>query len=120
MGGNKYSEAEIVIGALFLLGADGICFLISLTGIGFFIAAAIKGFINIALLWWAMSKGDKNALRFGRVIAKFLINMIPLLPTLTTTFLVETYIHNHPEKFAALEKAAGAASALKVAKTSEK
>jgi hypothetical protein len=94
---NKYSTAEIVIGTLFLLGVDFFTALLDLTGFGALISRIIKWLAQIVLLWWAIFKGDKNALKAGRVVAKFLINAVPILPTLTTIFVVETALHNNPK-----------------------
>lgn len=95
--GNKYNEAEIIIGTLFLLGVDGLCFILDLTVVGTFISRVVKWASQAGMLWLANSKGDKNALKMGRVLAKFALNAVPFLPTLTTIFLIETYLHNHPK-----------------------
>jgi hypothetical protein len=58
----------------------------------------------------ALLKGDKNALKLGRQIAKYAANLLPFLPTLTPVFFIEAYIHNHPEKFALAAKIMAAGS----------
>jgi len=109
-----YNEVETVIYGTFLLGADIALAILSGASLGILVllATLIKWCANGIMILIAWSKGDKQALSTGRVIAKFAVNAIPILPTLTTIFLIERYIHNHPESFAAktAAKTAGATS----------
>ncbi|MBI5732905.1 hypothetical protein HY967_03030 [Candidatus Jorgensenbacteria bacterium] len=105
---NRYNETELIAGSIIMLGIDGVCFIIDWTGVGLAIAPIIQAGGTGALTMWAWRKGDTQALKMGRQVAKYASNALPLLPTLTLMFLIEAYMHNHPEKFAAAEKLAGA------------
>lgn len=103
----KYSEVEILLGTFLFLGCDGICFLIDWTGVGIIVSRVIKWAANGAMMYVAWQKGDTNALKSGRVIGKFAVNTVPFLPTLTTIFWIETYLHNHPKIAGTAGAAAG-------------
>jgi hypothetical protein len=66
----KFNAAEMLIGGMFTLGVDGICILIDLTGVGLAIAPIIQNFATFTMWWWAKSKGDPNAAKMGRQLAK--------------------------------------------------
>jgi hypothetical protein len=107
----KYNEAELIVGGLIFFALDGICFALDWTGAGAFITPIIQSAGTFAMNVVALLKGDKNALKLGRQLVKYAINFLPFLPTLTTVFFIEAYIHNHPEKFALATKVMAAGSA---------
>ena len=107
---SKYTETEYIIGFVFFFGTDVVCAVIDTTGVGAAIAPVIQMGGTFAQTLWAWGKGDKNAVKTGRQIAKYASNALPWVPTLTVMFLAEAYIHNHPERFATLQKLEGAAS----------
>jgi hypothetical protein len=106
----KFTEAEMLVGGLFTLGVDGICILIDLTGVGLAISPVLQGFVTFLMWWWLKSKGDPNAAKLGRQIAKYAANFLPVLPTTFITLGIEVYIHNHPEKYGVIAKAGALAS----------
>ncbi|MFH1192965.1 MAG: hypothetical protein V1656_01450 [Candidatus Jorgensenbacteria bacterium] len=116
---NKFNEVELLLGGLFTLGVDGVCFLIDWTGVGLAIAPIIQGFATFSMWLWARSKGDPGALKTGRQVAKYAANALPLLPTTFIAFAVETYLHNHPDKFTAVQKVAALKSGVTAAKAAE-
>jgi len=101
----KFTEAEIVLGSFFLLALDGLSALLDLTGIGLIIAPVVQAAGSAATTWWLHLKGDAGAANLGRQLTKYIANFLPLLPTLFIVFLIEVYVHNHPNKFAAITKA---------------
>ncbi|MDI6733952.1 MAG: hypothetical protein QMD50_00455 [Patescibacteria group bacterium] len=107
---NKYKEVEMLFGCLFTLSVDGVCFILDWTGIGDIITPFIQSAGTACLSLWAWRKGDKASLKFGRQAAKYASNALPWIPTLTAMFIIETYMHNHPEKFALAEKTINAGS----------
>lgn len=115
----KFNEAEMLLGGFFTLGVDSVCFLIDWTGVGLAIAPIIQSFTTFTMWWWFKTKGDPNTLKTGRQVAKYAANFLPLIPTTFTAFAVEVYIHNHPERFAAIQKVAALKSGAVAAKTAE-
>mgnify|MGYP001600628002 CR=1 FL=1 len=107
--------SEMLLGTLFTLGVDIIAALIDLTGIGVAIAPVIQSFATFSLTMWFRSKGDPNATKLGKQLVRYALNLLPVSPLIITTFtttipfLIMVYIHNHPERFAAIEKLAGGA-----------
>ncbi len=94
---NKYLEAELIIGGLFFLTIDGVCALIDVTGVGLAIAPVIQAAGTGAMTFWGYMKRDSAALKTSHQITKYALNLLPLLPTLFTSFVIQTYIHNHPK-----------------------
>lgn len=94
--GNKFSAAEIVIGTLFCLFIDILAILIDVTGVGLVIAPFLQAAGNLLTSWWLKMKGNGNAFKMGRQLTKNLVTIIPILPTNTTAFIIETWLHNHP------------------------
>lgn len=99
---NKFNEAEIVVGSMGGLFVDGLCILLDLTGVGLGIAPFVQGSAMFGFSWWLKSKGSPNAFKLNRQIARQLSNLLPLAPTVTAVFLIDVFMHNHPEKFAAV------------------
>lgn len=109
---NPVSEAEMILWSFFLLGLDGICIVIDLTGVGLAIAPFLQGFGTFLNgMWFQKAKGDEGAVKFQRQLIKYVSNFFPFLPTLFIAFAVETYIHNHPKSGIA-EKAKKIADAI--------
>lgn len=103
---NDVTEAETIVWLAFLIGFDGICILLDLTGVGMGIAPFLQGFGTFSSgMWFEKTKGDKNAMKMQRQLIKYISNVAPFLPTLSIAFAIEAYMHNHPEKFEKVEKA---------------
>ncbi|MDI6820616.1 MAG: hypothetical protein QMD65_00345 [Patescibacteria group bacterium] len=107
---NKYKEVELILGSMVTISIDGVCFILDFTGIGDIITPFIQSAGTACLSLWAWRKGDKASLKLGRQATKYASNALPWLPTLTAMFLIEAYMHNHPEKFALAQKAMSAGS----------
>jgi|GEM_PF-1841134 hypothetical protein len=91
---------------VFLLAVpvDIICIVLDLTGVGLVVAPFLQSFALLCVRWWFKMKGDPNALRLNiKQIARYLSNVLPLVPTVTIVFLIDVYIHNHPEKFGSIQ-----------------
>lgn len=111
---NSVTESEIIVWLVFLLGFDGVCILLDLTGVGMGIAPFLQGAGTFSSgIWFEKSKGDKNAMKMQRQLIKYISNIAPFLPTLSIAFAIETYVHNHPEKFEKVEKAVNAKTPAK-------
>lgn len=106
----KVGTGEFIMGSLFLLTVDGFALLLDITVIGAAVAPLIQSCGSVATTLFFRAKGDKNATKLGKQIIKQLLNLLPILPTLTTVFCVEAYLHNHPEKLKKAGAPAGAAS----------
>ena len=111
---NKFGIVETVFGLLVFFPLDLVCILIDLTGVGLAIAPCIQGLATFVMRWWFKSHGDQNALAFnGKQVARYLSNLLPLLPTLTTIFLLDVYTHNNPGSgIAKLEQKVGKAASV--------
>jgi len=88
-------ESEMVVGGLFALGVDGICAVIDFTGVGAAVSPVIQGFAIFAIDRWVESKGGE-ALGLGKQFAQYAAGIIPLVPTITGTFAIRVFLHNHP------------------------
>ena len=105
-GVNKITESETLVFTLLLvLPVDIMGFFIDWTGIGLIFVPFIKGAASAITYFFFKGKGggagaSKQAAKlFGKYIG---VNAIPLWPTTTTLFLLDVYMHNHPEKFKAV------------------
>lgn len=87
----------MLLGIFFFGGLDGLAILLDLTGVGLAIAPVIQSFGTLTATLWLWSKGDKNTVKFGRQVAKYAANAIPIVPTLTTAFIIEVQMHNNPK-----------------------
>lgn len=111
-GSPKFTLAEIILGSLVCIILDIIA------AIGDFFSFSILGDLVQWASWlvftfWFTIKGcTVTSGLVKRYLIPMLIDMIPVIPTLTPTFLVTTYMENHPEKFAALEKVEGVANKI--------
>ena len=106
---NKFSEAEMLLGVFFFGGLDVIAILIDVTGVGLVIAPVVQSFATLSQTLWFWSKGDKNAIKFGRQVAKYAANALAVVPTLTIAFIVEAQMHNNPKIKAAVSGKIGEA-----------
>lgn len=95
MENKKFSTIEIILGCCFTLFTDTICLLIDLTGVGLVISPIIQGSTTLATSWWLKSKGNQHAFKLNRQLAKQIANFLPVLPTNTTVFAVEIWLHNN-------------------------
>lgn len=103
---NEVTESETIVWLFFLFGIDSICILIDITGVGMVIAPFIQSVGTFSsALWFKGAKGDESTMKLQRQLIKYIANVAPLLPTLSIVFLIERYIHNHPEKFEKLNEA---------------
>lgn len=102
MENKKFSTIEIILGCCFTLFIDIICLLIDLIAIGLVISPIIQGGTTFATSWWLKSKGSKNAFKLNRQLTKQIVNFLPLLPTNTTVFAVEIWLHNNLKTIPAL------------------
>ncbi len=94
----KFTEAEIIVGLLVItIPVDAASFLIDWTGVGLVLAPILQSAAMFATWLWLRSKGDTSSLKLGRQLGRYLSNALPLLPTVTAVFLIEVYLHNHPE-----------------------
>ena len=100
----KFSLVEIILGTLFSILID------ILAAIADFFTIGILGFFIQALTWlvftfWFTIKGVKATASLAkRFIIPIAVQIVPLIPTLAATFLVTTYLENHPEKLGALQQ----------------
>lgn len=95
----EFNTSELIIGGLFALMVDGFCAFLDIIGVGLIVGPVIHSGFSVTLWWWLKSKGDKNASNMGRQMARYFATIVPVLPVSLATFAVETYVHNHPEKF---------------------
>jgi len=105
----KFITAEIVLGTLVAGAIDVI------SAIADFLGGGILGFIVQGLSWlmftlWFTMKGVKlTASLAKRFLVPIAVQAVPVIPTMMITFLATVYMENHPEKFGAITKVAGAA-----------
>ncbi len=106
---NKFELSEIVVGTIYTFTTDGLCALLDIFTLESFAVASwvIRNGVAGTIWMWFYAKKDPHVKKAGRLIFKGFANATPLFIN-TIMFLIEVYIHNHPEKFAALEKVAGA------------
>jgi len=90
----KFGHGEILVFSLLYLFVDALCFLLDWTIVGAGFTPIIQGFVLFFMDKFLASKGSKNAAKLGRKVTKYLIQLLPLLPTLLTIFLVEATVHN--------------------------
>jgi len=94
----KFNTGEVVIGTLTTLAIDGVCALLDLTTLGYFIATPLQSVTSAGTSWWLYSKGGKRAWKLERQIIKQLSNFLPVVPTTATAFIIETVKHNIESK----------------------
>ena len=93
----KIGEVEMIIGLVFLFGLYIMNDLLDGLVIGLFIVPVINLFC-LGINWWFFdSRGDKKAGDPQSIILQFITGAIPLVPAPIITFIVKTYIHNHPK-----------------------
>lgn len=99
----KFSLVEMIIGAMICLFID------FLAALGDLLSAGVFGFLIQALSWlvftfWFTIKGARaTATLSKRFVIPIIIQIVPIIPTITATFLVTVYFENHPEKLGALQ-----------------
>ena len=91
----KFGEVEVILGTFVFLIVELLLFL----GIGLFLKPASVFFVE----WWAWTKGAPFGTLNAKRIGKYIANILPLATLIT--FWVSVYMHNHPEKFGALQAA---------------
>lgn len=99
----KITESEFIIFGVFLLGIDGLCFLLDLTLIGAVASATVQGFISFWTTQWFKNKGD-NA-KIGKQIIRYFCGELPIGNF--GTFIVSAVIHNNLNKIPAADKLMG-------------
>ncbi len=91
----KFSASEIVIGVLFWLSVDGVAALLDMTGLGYLLATPLQSVSSFITSWWLSKKGgEKTPWGLKRQIMKQVSNFLPIIPTVTTSFIIEVVIHN--------------------------
>jgi hypothetical protein len=105
---NKVKESEFIIGTMFALLVWITGLVLELFGIGLVLSPIIESFFTFGTWLFFEAKGDPYAYKFGANLVQYLANAIPFIPSILIAFMLKTYIHNHPEKFAALQKMVGA------------
>jgi len=99
----KFSLVELIFGTLICLGID------ALSALGDLLSVGIFGFFIQTLSWlvftfWFTIKGAKEtATLIKRFVLPIIVQIVPVLPTMTATFLVTAYFENHPEKLGSLQ-----------------
>jgi xanthosine utilization system XapX-like protein len=104
-----FSLAEIILGTFFALIIDIIAAVASLFSFGLLGILVHSGTWLIFTLWFTIKGVKVTASLVRRYILPIAVQAIPFLPTTTATFLVTTYMENHPEKFGVIAKVASAA-----------
>lgn len=93
----KIGSGELLIFSFLFLFVDLACALLDLTVVGAGATPVIQGFFLFAMDNFLMGRGSKSVTKLGRKIAKYALQLIPFLPTLMTTFLIEAFVHNNPK-----------------------
>ncbi len=112
----KFGTAEIILGSiaciiLDIIAAIGDVFSFSILG------DLVQWGSWLVFSFWFTIKGCTVTSGLAkRYLVPLLVNAIPIIPTLTPLFLITTYMENHPEKFAALEKIEKVASKIPIKK----
>lgn len=103
--GKKFGAVEIVIGTL-------ICIIVDI--VAFFAdgAALVGGWVVQALSWlifvfWFHFKGVQNETQMSKILVRFAVQAVPVIPTYTATFLFVVYQANNP-KIGAIAQVAAA------------
>lgn len=92
----KYTKTEIFLGSIFFLTIDIICGILDF--ITFATISTIIQFIGMSIInIWAILKKDKESLKLGTQMLKYFFQVLPILPTLTTIFLISAILHNKKE-----------------------
>lgn len=105
----KFGAGETLIFSFLFLFVDAVCFLLDWTVVAAFFTPVIQGFVLFFMDKMLSAKGSKSTAKMGRQIAKYALQLVPLLPTLVTTFLIEVNIHNNPQLVQAATKIASVA-----------
>ena len=103
----KFKESEIILGIFLTLFVDTFCLLFDGTGIGMLMSPFLQSVISLLMSWWLYTNGSKSSMKIGKLIGKFFLNFIPFLPTVSTVFAIEVFIHNHPKAFGKALKIGG-------------
>lgn len=105
----KFTTAETLLGSFACLIIDLFAAIADLFTFG------VVGFFSQTLSWlvftfWFNIKGVKVTSSVAkRFVIPIFVQLVPVIPTTTATFLVTVYMENHPERFAMIEKAASLA-----------
>ncbi len=108
---DDFTTSEIMVGLIYTFTTDTMCLALDYTIIGAIITPVLRNGVAFTIWLWLKSKNDPHATKVGRIVFKGIANVVPWIPLFINTvmFVAETYIHNHPEKFAIAESVAGAA-----------
>jgi len=91
----KFTAVEIVIGVSLALLIDVVALLLDLLIIGWVLATLLQAGASFATTLWLMMKGGKKATKLTRQLLKQFSNLLPWVPTVTFSFIIETILHNH-------------------------
>jgi len=108
---NKVSMVEMVLWLLlFTIPVDAISAILDTTGVGAAIMPFFQGGMMFVMrAWFYSSKHDADAMKInGKQLTRLVSNLLPWIPTVTIVFLIDAYMHNHPNK--AVQFASAAAS----------
>lgn len=94
MENKKFNFIETIAGCGFTLFIDIICLLLDAIGIGIAVSPVLQGGTTLVTSWWLKSKGNQHAFKLNRQLAKQIANFLPFLPTNTTVFAIEIWLHN--------------------------
>ena len=112
----KFTTTEIILGSIVCIVLDVIA------AIGDIFSFSILGDIVQWASWlvftfWFTIKGcSVTSGLVKRYLIPLAVDLIPIFPTLIFSFLVTTYMENHPEKFAAIEKLEKVANKIPIKK----
>lgn len=109
MDGPKFNLVETIFGAAVALAIDIISFFADfLFGVGGFIVQTLTWLLFT--LWFTLKGVKATATLVRRFLVPIAVQLVPFIPTQVFTFLATVYMENHPERFAALQKASAVTS----------
>ncbi len=106
----KFNLVEIILGSLFAFTIDILAAITDLLSFGI-LGFLVQGFSWLMFTLWFTLKGVKATASLAkRFIIPIVVQFVPILPTMTITFLITVYMENHPEKFGVFKTVASTAS----------
>ena len=111
----KFDESEILIWTLGYLIVDGACTVIDfIPVIGWVVSYIIQTAGTASIEWLESRKGGGSGdVITPKRIGKYLLNVVPWIPTLSGIFLVSALIHNNLAAAVTLHKTLSAVGATK-------
>lgn len=97
----KFGFVGLIFGVLVCIIIDIAAFFADgFAGIGGFIVQGLSWLVFVA---WFHFKGVRGEVQFAKILTRLAVQLIPVIPTYTATFLFAAYQANHP-KIAAVAK----------------